>query len=206
MISVRIRNLSKRHFQANFIVYFILTVCFILGITAGAFLINRLNYEENLKFANYFSWIFEYVQIGNSKSIDIFKISLFSNIKMVLLIWVLGLTSIGVLVIPLIVSLKGAAIGITVGFLVKEFGMKGFIFALSGLLPHYLIIIPGILAIGAIGLTHSLHCIKSKKVRTHGNIVDYSILILLFFIVIILGVLIEGFFTPYFLNLIELNL
>ena len=36
--------------------------------------------------------------------------------------------------------------------------------------------------------------------------IDYSILILLFFIVAILGVLIEGFFTPYLLNLIQFKL
>lgn len=206
MLSVRIRNLSKRHFQSNFSVYFILTICFILGIIVGAFLINRLNYEESLKFANYFSWIFEYIQVGNSKSINIFKSSLFSNTKMILIIWFSSLISIGVLIIPLIVSLKGITIGVTVGFLVKKFGMKGFIFASSGLLPHYLIIIPGFLAIGALGITHSLYSTKNKKGKVNNNMIDYSILILLFFIIIILGVLIEGFFTPYLLNLIQFKL
>ena len=206
MVSVKVKSLSKKHFQSNFIVYFILTICFIIGIVAGAILINRLDSQGEIKFSNYFSWIFEYIQVGSSKSVDIFKTSLLSNTKMILIIWILGLISIGILVIPLIISLKGATIGFTVGFLVKEFGMKGFIFALSGLLPHYLIIIPGFLAIGAIGLTHSLNGIKNKKSRTNSNIIDYSILILLFFTIIILGVLIEGFFTPYFLNLIQLNL
>lgn len=203
---MRVKSLSKRHFQTNFIVYFILTICFILGIVAGAILINKLDSEGNIKVVNYFSWILEYIQIGSSKSIDIFKMSLISNAKIVLIIWILGLVSIGILIVPLIICLKGATIGITVGFLVKEFGMKGFGFALSGLLPHYLIIIPGFLAIGAIALTNSIYGIKNKKNRTKINILDYSILILLFFIIIILGVLIEGFFTPYFLNLIALNL
>ncbi len=207
MISIRVKNLSKKHFQNNFIIYFILVIFFVIGIVAGAIIINRLNAEENLKIVNHFSWIFKYIEEENYRSIDVFKLSLFSNIKIVLIIWIMGLISLGILIIPIILCWKGAAIGFTVGFLVKEFGIKGFVFALSGLLPHYLIIIPGFLAIGAVGLSCSLYNIKSKGRRIYSrDITDYSILILLFFIIVLVGCFIEGFFTPYFLNLIKFNL
>lgn len=206
-MSLRVRNLSKRHFQNNFIIYFILGICFVVGIVVGAILINRLSANENYKIFNYFSWIFKYTEEWDYRKLDIFKLSLFSNIKIVLVIWILGLISLGILIIPLIICWKGATIGFTVGFLVKEFGMKGFIFALLGLLPHYLIIIPGILAVGAVGLSFSTYNVKSKSRRISSrDMADYSILILLFFIIILVGCFIEGFFTPYFLNLIKFNL
>jgi len=207
LISTRTRNLSKRHFQNNFIVYFILVIFFVIGIIIGAILINRLSAEEKLKIANYFSWIFKYIGEKNYKSIDIFKLSLFSNVKIVLVIWIIGLIGLGILIIPIILCCKGVAIGFTVGFLVKEFGIKGFMFALSGLLPHYLIIIPGFLAIGSVGLSYSMYRVKSKRNRIYSkDIADYSILILLFFIIVIVGSFVEGFITPYFLNLIRFSL
>ena len=206
-MSLRVKSLRKRHFQNNFIIYFILAICFILGIIAGAILINRISDEKNYEIVNYFSWIFKYIEEGQYRSIDIFRISLFSNVKIVFFIWMLGLISLGLFIIPLIICWKGAVIGFTVGFLVKEFGIKGFIFALSGLLPHYLIIIPGILAVGAVGLSFSTYNVKSKSRRISSrDMADYSILILLFFIIILVGCFIEGFFTPYFLNLIKFNL
>ncbi len=204
---IKIRTLSKRHFQGNFVVYFTLAMFFIIGIVAGAIIINRLSTEDNLKLVDHFSWIFNYIKDGNYKSLDIFKLSLLSNIKILFIVWVLGLISLGILIIPLIICWKGAAIGFTVGILVEKFGIKGFLFALSGLLPHYLIIIPGFLAIGSVGLSQSLYRMKSKSRRIYSrDITDYSILMLLFFVIIIVGSLIEGFFTPYFLNLIGFSL
>ncbi len=201
------RRLSKSHFQNSFIVYFILTIFFVIGVVIGAILINRLSPRENLSLANHFSWIFKYIEKEKYKSIDIFKIALLSNIKIVSIIWILGLIGLGLLIIPLILCWKGIAIGFTVGFLVKEFGIKGFTFALLGLLPNYLIIVPSFLVIGSIGLSYSAYGMKSKGSRMHNrNIIDYSILTLLFFFIVIFGCFIEGFFTSYFLNLIIFNL
>lgn len=201
------RRLSKKHFQNSFIVYFILTIFFVIGIVIGAILINKLGTGENLNFVNHFSWIFKHIEEGKYKSVDIFKLTLLSNAKIVSIIWILGLIGLGVLIIPLILCWKGVTIGFIVGFLVKEFGIKGFTFALLGLLPNYLIIIPSFLVIGATGLTYSAYGIKARGSRMNNrNIIDYLILTLLFFLIIIFGCFIEGFFTSYFLNLIIFNL
>lgn len=138
---------------------------------------------------------------------EIFKTSLLSNLKIALIVWVLGLFTIGVILIPLIISWKGIAIGFTVGFLVKQFGIKGFVFSLTSLLPHYLIIIPGFLAIGAIGISSSIHARKNRGKKAYQrDFVDYTVLFLLFLILIIIGCFIEGFFIPFILNIIGLSL
>ncbi|SHE30505.1 stage II sporulation protein M [Tissierella praeacuta DSM 18095] len=207
MISTKMRKLSKRHFQESFIVYFILIIFFIAGIIIGAIFVNKLDIRENFKLANRFSWIFQYIEGERYRAIDIFKLTLISNMKIVSIIWILGFIGFGLLVIPLIFCLKGLTIGFTVGFLVKKFGMQGFTFALLGLLPNYLIVIPSFLAIGAIGLSYSAYGVKGKGSRAYQrDMVDYSILTLLFFFIIIFGCFIEGFFTSYFLNLIIFNL
>lgn len=204
----RIKNLSKRHFQNNFIMYFTISIFFLVGIIIGSILINRLTSEQNYRIINRYSWMFDYEPKKNQ--MDIFKSILFSNIKFTFIIWLIGLTSLGTLVIPLMISFRGGVIGFTVGFLIKEFGIQGFTFSLSGLLPHYLIILPGILAIGAIGLSNSINSNNRRRGKSLNGIyqktlIDYSILFLLFFLIVVIGCFVEAFITPYFLNFVKFN-
>jgi len=200
-------NLIKRHFQNNFIFYFILSILFLTGVIIGSLLVIKFSFDENAKIINYFTWIFKYMLEGDFQNKSIFYSSLLSNIKIVFIIWILGLFTIGAIGIPLIAIWKGITVGFTVGFIVSKFGISGFLFTLCGLLLYYLVMIPGILAITAIGLSNS---IKNIKYRNRGinndDFSNYSILMLLFFIVIIMGSFIEGIITPYFLNVFKLRL
>lgn len=202
----RIKALIKRHFQNNFILYFLLFVIFIVGIVIGAILINMLETQQNYNIVGYFSWILE----GERLPINILKSSLFSNIKFSFIIWLSGFIFLGIIIIPLIIGLKGLSIGFVVGFVVKEFGIKGFVFAILGLLPYYLIILPGILAVGSLGLSSSIASSRGRgKSLYKGNqnyLIDYSILIILFFIIISIGSFVESFVTPFFLKLTKFNL
>ena len=152
----------------------------------------------------------DYINHENLLSIDILKISLLSNTRFALIIWLSGFIFIGTIIIPLMIGLKGISIGFTVGLLVRRFGIKGFTFALSGLLPYYLILLPGIIAICSIGLSNSK---SNSGVKGNGlrnikkiSLVDYSLLFLFSFTIIIMGSLVESFITPYFIKLIRLNL
>lgn len=202
--------LGKRHLGNNFIIYFMLLVTFILGIVFGSILINKLKAEQINNILRYFSWILDYIVDGEQLSVDILKSSLISNMQFTLIIWITGFAFIGTIIIPIVIGLKGISIGFIVGFLVKEFGVKGFIFAVLGLLPHYLIILPAIITIGALGLSRSMSFTGTKGKKTYrvntSDGIDYSISILLLFIIIILGCFIESFITPYFLKLAKLSL
>lgn len=206
----RIKMIGKKHFENNFILYFILFVIFILGIIVGAILINRLPSEQNHNLLGYFSWIIDYINYGDQLTIDILKSSLVSNMKFAFIIWISGFVVLGVIIIPLIIGLKGLSIGLLVGFLVEEFGIKGFILALLGFLPYYLVIIPVILIMGSLGLSKSISNMSSKSKVLYKNnpkdIIDYSTLILLLFIIINIGSFIESFMTSYFLKISKFNL
>lgn len=208
-MSKRIKSLGNKHFQNNFIIYFTISIFFLVGISIGSILINRLSPDQSYKSISRLSWIFNYEV--NKTPINIFKLTLISNLKFLLIVWLIGLTSLGIVLIPLMISFRGGTIGFTVGYLIKEYGMKGFIFSLTGLLPHYLIILPGILAIGAVGLSNT---INGKKIKlgdplhrlNQKRLVDYSILFLLLFIIITLGCIIEAITTTHFLKIIEISL
>lgn len=207
MISIKFKSLGKRHLQDNFLLYFILLIAFVVGIVIGAILINRLNPEDKLGITSYLSRVVNLMSSNGNRAIDIFRSSLFSNFRTALIIWGLGFFFVGIIIIPVIISWKGMAIGFTVGFMVKEFGIRGFIFSLTSLLPHYLIILPGFLTIGAISASNSIHGKKNQgKIGYKRNFFDYTTVFFIFFMIIVLGSLIEGFFIPYVLNLIGLSL
>ena len=203
----KIKFLGKRHFQNNFIIYFILFLFLIGGITIGSILVNKLELTQGNKVIKYLSPLINYIDHGNQASLDMFKSNLLTNLKFTFIVWLSGFVFIGIILIPLIIGLKGISIGFTVGFLVKSFGIKGFTFALSGLLPHYLIILPGILAICSIGLSNANANSKLKrnviKSINKINLLEYSLLILFSFTIVIVGSLVGSFTIPYFIKLLN---
>lgn len=203
----KIKFLGKRHFQNNFIIYFILFLFLIGGITIGSILVNKLELTQGNKAIKYLSPLIDNIENGNQASLDMFKSDLLTKLKFTLIVWLSGFVFIGIILIPLIIGLKGISIGFTVGFLVKSFGIKGFTFALSGLLPHYLIILPGILAICFIGLSNANANSKLKrnviKRINKINLLEYSLLILFSFTIVIVGSLVGSFTIPYFIKLLN---
>lgn len=200
---MKIKNLCKRHIQNNFVLYFILALALVVGIIVGAILANRVDYIRGIELANYMNVFLKHVNEGNYSFKDIFISTLFLNFKKIFIIWVLGLLTIGIIVIPLIMCWSGINIGFIVGFLVKDYGFKGFIFTLIGLLPQYLIVLPSLLAITAIALSNSVNRKKFRRgMDFNKNLADYSILILIFSIISVFGCIIEGFYTPFFIKFI----
>lgn len=205
----RIITLSRRHFQDKFIIYLIISIFFIGGIVAGSIMINRFAIEQNNNIIKHFSWIFDYINNGDQRTSDILKFNLFFTMKFSILIWILGFTILGICIIPAIITLKGITMGLTVGLLIKEFQIKGLIFSLLGLLPNYLITLPGIIAIGSIGLSNSIDRSMGRGRRPYGiyqnKLDDYTILFVLFFLIVILGYGIESVIAPCVLRLINLS-
>lgn len=200
----KILNLCKRHLQNNFILYFILALALVLGIIIGSIIANRLDRNKCIELANYMNVFLKHINNGNFYFKDIFISSLFLNYRKIFIIWLLGLIGIGLIGIPLITCWSGINIGFLVGFLVKSFGFKGFLFALIGLLPQYLIVLPSLLAITAIALSNSINRKKFRRAKDFNrNLADYSFLIFIFSIVLVLGCIIEGFYTHYFIKFMD---
>lgn len=200
---LKAKSLCKRHLQNNFIIYFILALAFVVGIIAGSILANRLEKDRSIELANYMNVFLKHINNGNHYFKNIFLSSLWLNYKKTFIIWCLGLIAIGLFVIPLVMCWSGVNIGFIVAYLVKNFGFKGFLFTLIALLPHYLIILPGLLAIAAIALSNSIDRKRFRRAKDFSkNLLDYSILILAFSILLALGSIIEGVYTQYFIRFI----
>lgn len=201
------RSLTKQ-LKDNFMIYFLIIAIFLTGIIIGSISIKVLDVEQKSNIIKFLNSFFKNIDNVNLDSSAILKQSIYDNFKSIGLIWLTGIIVIGVVIIPLIILFRGFSLGFTVGFLVNEYGIKGFLFSILGILPHNLFAIPGILLIGATGIIFSINSIKKRKLKIRNknlffNIVNYSILILSFSIIVFIACIIESYISPIFLRLLS---
>lgn len=203
----KLRVWISKHLEGNFVAYFTMSVLLIIGIVVGAITIKMLSIDQKNKILSFFNSFFVLMNGNEIDNLMLFKESIKNNFRTVLIIWVTGAIIIGIPIIPVIVLLRGFALGFTVGFLVNEFGAKGFLFSVLAIMPQNLFIIPGIISISSIGINFSLSNVKGNKIKSNynnlfSNFINYSTLIFLFSLVIFIGSLVEAYVTPIFMRLI----
>lgn len=203
----KLRVWISKHLEGNFVAYFTMLVFLIIGIVVGAITIKMLNIDQKNKILSFFNSFFVLMNGNEIDNLMLFKESIKNNFRTVLIIWLTGAIIIGIPIIPVIVLLRGFALGFTVGFLVNEFGAKGFLFSVLAIMPQNLFIIPGIISISSIGINFSLSNVRGNKIKSNynnlfSNFINYSTLIFLFSLVIFIGSLVEAYVTPIFMRLI----
>lgn len=201
----RINETAIKHIQGNLITYFFVLLFFMIGISSGAFMSKALTETENKELIVYLKNFFSIV---DSKAIDNFSIlkqSLLNNFQTGIIIWVLGVTVIGIPLILLLIGVRGFIIGFTVGFFVKQMGLKGVIFSLVSILPQNILIVPATIFTGVLGISFSLMLIKKRNRKNKQyNVVNqfflYSTIIAIVHIVIAIGCLVEAYISPFFIK------
>lgn len=208
LISIIRRTLIK-HIRNNSRVFFTLSLAFIIGVSAGAFAVNGLTAVQNEELRHYISGFFQLFQNQNVDNSELFEISLAENIKQILLLWILGVTIIGIPFIFIIIGIRGFITGFTSGFIFEALGLKGIFFSVLALLPREIIFIPCYIALGVSGINFSLNIIKSKsskhlsKDSLKSNFFAYCAVTLFYSGLVFLGILAESYITPVIIRIIS---
>lgn len=178
----------------------------IFGIILGALVIKAIDNEIVSRLVKYSNPYFYSLSRGYLSNIDILKLSIFLNIIFALFTYLIGLFSLG-FIIPLLLFIRGLQFGILVGYMIFNFGFKGFWISIFGLYPQYLIYIPCIISLGALTMTvsfkyHMNSGTKLMKVKRM-NLSDYTIFVFINIIFLMIGSIYEGLISPLFLKLIS---
>ncbi|MDD2574490.1 MAG: stage II sporulation protein M [Bacillota bacterium] len=200
-----LKKAVEKQIRNNLPLYFFVLVFFVAGIAAGAFTVDALSSMQKEELVSYFQSFFSILDKEPVQSATVFKQSFLNNSQFVLIIWVLGITVIGIPLILMVIGIKGFIIGFSVSFLVEGMGLRGLLFALAAVLPQNLLIVPGILVAGVLGLSFSISMLRRKKSKTKksfsSELTVYSFNILLALLILFVGSLIEGYITPVFIKL-----
>ncbi|QDP40529.1 stage II sporulation protein M [Radiobacillus deserti] len=155
------RTVSADHIKDHAAVYFFMIILFLIGIIFGAVIVNSMNFvqKQDLFFYldRFFGKMLEGPDVNNQ---DIFVSSLFYHIKYLLLLFVLGLSVIGMPIIWILLFIKGIVVGFSVGFFVNQMGWKGLLLATASIAPQNLLIIPVYLIAGSLAMIFSINLLR----------------------------------------------
>ena len=202
---IKYKKLLSNHIESGFVFYFALLLIFLIGIIIGSLLIKAIDFDVQDSILNFSCTYFYNMNKGITSNFNIFKTSVLFRTIFVLIIYIVGLLSLGIIV-PLLIFLQGGVLGFNVGYLINSYGLKGFLVSIFSYYPQYLLYIPCFIAIGAFAMTMAFKykisttrkVVKVKRL----DIIDYTIFIFIFTFIILVGSLYEGFISPIFLNLL----
>ncbi|MBQ9757936.1 MAG: stage II sporulation protein M [Clostridia bacterium] len=145
-------------------VLFVLTFfCLVAGTVIGslsAITMNTENYESLGTYMNNFLSAYTIQSVDRG---EVFKVSLYNNVKTVLFLWVSGLC---VWLIPLGViqiAARGYKMGFTTVFLIQLYKGKGILFVLASLLPQIMILFPALIIYAVFNISYALSLHNLKK-------------------------------------------
>ncbi|MEH7073920.1 stage II sporulation protein M [Neobacillus drentensis] len=161
---------AASYFREHSSIFLFIVVLFLMGVIFGAIVVNSMSITQKEDLFYYLSQFFG--QVSNGKEAgdnDLFLQSLFHNSKFIGLMWILGISIIGLPVILILLFLKGMVVGFTVGFLVSQMGWQGFMLAFVSILPQNLIIIPVFILMAALSVIFSLRMIKKQFMKKYAQ-------------------------------------
>jgi stage II sporulation protein M len=148
-------------YSAN--LYIFVAVLFVVGGVFGALIVGALTLEQQQELAGEMN---RYVQAAGGGA-DVSSEALFwdrfwFHFKWMLLIWILGITVIGVPGILALNFLKGALIGFAVGVLVQQYGWKGIVFFFISVVPQNVIAVPAMMIASAAAISFAIYVVKHR--------------------------------------------
>lgn len=197
-IVLNLKNSILENVITYFKEYIIVTICFLVGIVVGVIFINNLSDNQSTEIATYINSFLETLKKDvNLNYFELLKDSLVQNFILVLALWFVGVTLIGIPLVFGIIIFRGFCLGYTISAIIQILGIsKGIIFVSTAMFLHNLIFIPAIIALGVSGIRLYQTVVKNRNAESiKFAILKHSIFALLIMLLLILSSIIEVFIS-----------
>lgn len=185
--------------------YILVVLLFIIGIIIGVIFINKstvLQTEEVTTYINEFV-----LRVKSNNEIDriaLFKTEFFSNLVLVLIMWFVGSTVVGIPIVYAVLVYKGFCLGYTISSIMMTLGTKGIAFSICSMLLQNIIWIPCILALAVSGISLYKSIMKDKrKENIKLEITRHTVFCTLIMIFMQIAALIEVYISTGLIQLIN---
>lgn len=198
----RVGRVLGGYFRRRAVTYFFVIIIFVMGSVFGAYAVKALSPQQRSELVEYVQSFFQsFDQERRPDGPRAIRQSVIDNIvKTVGLMWVLGLSVLGVPFILVIIFLRGFVLGFTVGFMVKEMVLKGMALAVVSVVPHNLLVVPAIVLAGGASVSFSLAAFRTLLGRRDINVLHQflgtTLLAALACGLLVVAVLVEAYVTP----------
>lgn len=199
-----IKDFILRNIHDNLKSYLIVIILFIIGIVAGVIFINNTNETQGAEIQGYINnFISSLKQDYHIDKMELLKSSLWDNFILIISMWFIGSTVIGIPIVFGIVIFRGFCIGYAVSSAIAVLGVqKGIIFLLTTMFLQNIIFIPVIIcmAVSCIRLYKSIMKDKRRE-NIKLEIIRHTLVSIMLFIVLVLATLIEVYISTNLLML-----
>lgn len=190
----------KSNIKINKNLFIFLLVIVIVGLATGSIFVSILNSDDKLVVADYLNNFFISIQNGNL-NYDVSLINtLIFTLGFALLIWLLGISVIGFLLIIVFLFVKAFTLGFSVGGIIINFKFKGVLLTLGYVIPHHVINMMIYILLSSYALIVSyklINSIKGKEKIDFKQIINrYSFILLFSLIVLFVSSLYEVYLLP----------
>ncbi|MCT4594683.1 MAG: stage II sporulation protein M [Anaeromicrobium sp.] len=203
------KNLIYSHIETNTGIYFLVILFFVVGVSGGAFTVKALGDVQRQELMNYMKNFFYVLDNNKIEGSMVLKQSIMNNFQTIILMWLLGITIIGIPFILIIVLIRGLVVGFTISFIIRELGIRGIAFSAVSILPQNLIIIPSIIIVAVLGISFGKTFVQNKFLKYNHNkysplkkIIAYSSLVCFIFFLTLFGCIIEAYVSPVLMGLL----
>lgn len=199
----RRNSIIKTHIENNLKEYAIASIIFIIGILFGVIFINNLNDTQNNEIGNYINTSIENLKESQDINQLLFiKETIKENLTFVILLWLMGSTVIGLLLVYIIVAFKGFCLSYTISaiFHVLNNG-KTIAMLVSTMLLKNIIVIPCTIALAVSGMKVYKSIMQDRrKENIKLEILRHTGFSIFILIILILSSLIEVYLSQLILK------
>ena len=200
MRKAKLGNGLSRHFQESIWLYVVSLLCLFTGIVLGIYTVKYMGDMERQDLVSYFLGFKSNIKSIEINNTAILIKSIKSNLPMIIIIWLVGITVIGIPIVLIIDIIKGFSFGFTLTFIIYSMGYKGIWFILLSIIPQNIIYLPCIIVASVLSMRLSMMKLKdrvNKQMNYNKNyVLDYSITFLILVLITILGCLYQAYITP----------
>ena len=188
----------ERYIKNNKLTIFLVFSAVLTGIVIGTFSLLKL--DENLAKS-----LIDSVNssISNSSLFAAFTKSISSEFLKFFALFICGITVFGAPMSVFCLGYLGYTLGFSVGFLMKYYGLAGYLSVIFGIIPHYLILLPAYILTGIVGINFSNKLLLGEK-QLKNDFKLYTAKMIFFAVMIFLSCIIEGFVSSFFIKKILL--
>lgn len=197
------KNILVTHVQNNIREYTIGCIIFVIGILLGVVFVNNLTEIQTDEISMYITdSITSLKQNTNLNSFEILKESIKNNIILVIFLWLMGSTVIGLLLVYLIICFKGFCFGYTISTIIFVLGTgKGTLFLISTMLLKNIIAIPCTIALAVSGMKLYKSIMQDRrKENVKIEVLRHTIFSLFILILLTISSFIEVYISHTILN------
>jgi stage II sporulation protein M len=189
-------------------IYLFVCILFLMGIVFGALIVNALTMQQKQEVGQYVNSFFHSADEVSANQVPVetssFADTLWSHVRWLLFIWLLGLSIAGAPLILLLNFLKGLLLGFTIGFLSGQWAWKGLVIAFIAVAPQNLVIVPAMIICSVSAISFSALFIQTKLFQHSRTIAKplghFTSLTFMFVGLMIIVTLLEMYVSPALLR------